>query len=168
MQIRIKLTVLCDSDLLTLRNHPEFDFKGWFRDVVHTYVRTGEVLKIPLPTKPDDIKLRSIMLSVTFNAKNEPDVIKWLKSFKPRLRSGGIKSLLRSSLEEPCLDAYFGDAEIPTERNDEIVKASEDINLDYNQPSTDLKSHKESREKSKKKYKKSKFSLTIERTKEYK
>ena len=163
MRIRIKLTVLCDSDLLALRNHPEFDFKGWFRDVVHTYVHTGEVLKIPLPSKPDDIELRSTMLSVTFHEQNEPDVINWLKSFKPRLRSGGIKSLLRCSLENPCLYDYFNDSEISTEKIDKTEKAPEYIYLNHNQPSTDSKSRKKSPKKPKKKYKESTVSFSMKR-----
>jgi len=108
MRVRIKLTTLCDSDLLILNSISEFGFRGWLRSTLQTYASTGDIKKVPLPTAPPDKpKLKNQMFSITFDMKKDYAVMEMLNAVQNRMRSGLIKSILRSSLARPCLYAYF-------------------------------------------------------------
>jgi len=108
MRVRIKLTTLSDKDLLTLNCIPEFNFRGWVRDTLGTYARTGEILKITLPaSSPDEPVLKNIMFSINFDKTRDAVVVELLTAAQKRLRSSVIKSILRSSLSRPCLYASF-------------------------------------------------------------
>ena len=107
MRIRIKLTVLCDSDLLTLNSIPEFNFKKWVREALGTYASTGGVITIPLPDPPEMLDLKNIMLSITFDDKKDAAIVELLKPVQHRLRSSAVKTILRCSITHPCLYAHF-------------------------------------------------------------
>ena len=108
MRLRLTLTILSDLDLLTLGNIPEFNFKGWVKNSLRTYVGSGITLKIPLPlTAPPSLTLKSVTYSITFDKNKDHAVENWLKSIKKKHRSGAIKSVLRCSLENPCLFAHY-------------------------------------------------------------
>ena len=114
MRVRMKLTTLCDKDLLTLNNISGFDFRGWIRDVLGTYASTGDICKTLLPAAPPDKPvLKNIMFSINFDETRDAAVVELLNAVQNRLRSGVIKSILRSSLDRPCLYAYFNSYPAP-------------------------------------------------------
>jgi hypothetical protein len=108
MRLRLTLTILSDLDLLALSSVPEFNFKNWVRDSLRTYAGTGVTRKVPLPASaPPELSLQSITYSITFDKHKDKTVESWLKSIKKKQRSGAIKTVLRCSLENPCLFAHY-------------------------------------------------------------
>ncbi|MDR0287534.1 MAG: hypothetical protein LBI03_07525 [Clostridiales bacterium] len=107
MRIRLSFSILIDLDLLSIMHVPEFNFKGWMKDSLRTYAGTGKTRKVPLPASvPADMTLQNIKLSITLDKSKDAAVEKWLNTLKNKQRSGAIKSVLRCSLEEPCLFAH--------------------------------------------------------------
>jgi len=113
MRVRIKLTSVCDLDLISLYNSPGFNFKDWARHVLKTYTGSGEIVRIPLPAAPDIICTQSVRISISFSEIKDASVVSWLDTLKNRLWSCAIKSVLRCSLTHPCLFAHYDNAPAP-------------------------------------------------------
>lgn len=113
MRVRLKLTTLCDLDLISLYGIPEFDFKGWIRDALRTYAGTGEISRTPLPTAPDKVFQQAVRISLTFDEKKDASVVGWLNILQHKLRSSAIKAVLRCSLTHPCLFSFYSESPAP-------------------------------------------------------
>jgi len=104
----MSLTAVSDLDLLSLCNIEEFDFKKWVKDTLRVYVDSGSVRKMPLPIIPQGQAWHFRKnLSITFDEKKDVEIIDWLLMIRKKQRSNAIKSLLRCSLESPCLFSFY-------------------------------------------------------------
>ena len=132
MRIRLSLTVFNDADLLSVRNIEDFDFKVWVKDSLRSYAVTRQTVKTPLPSASAESELKNIMLSVTLDDRKDAATIKWLKTLTKKRRAGAMKTVLRCSLVDPCLIAYYDDlADAQTEVQSALVN-NEEKNNGYN------------------------------------
>jgi len=120
MRIRLSLTVFNDADLLSVRNIEDFDFKVWLKDSLRSYALTRQTVKTPLPPASVDSGLKNIMLSITLDDRKDAATIKWFKMLSKKCRAGAIKTVLRCSLVDPCLIAYYDD---PADAQAEVQSA---------------------------------------------
>ena len=108
-RIRLPLSVSNDADLLSVRSIETFDFKAWIRDALRSYAKNRETVKYPLPAAPVKINLKNVMLSITLHERRDAATIEWLGKLAEGKCAGAIKTILRCSLDNPCLIAYYND-----------------------------------------------------------
>lgn len=109
-RIRLALTVRNDADLLWIRSIEEFDFKAWIKDSLRSYASSGQTVKTMLSgATTAKMKLMNVMLSVTLHERRDASTIEWLGRLKENCRATAIKNVLRCSLVNPCLNAYYND-----------------------------------------------------------
>ena len=108
-RIRLPLSVSNDADLLSIRSIEDFDFKAWIKDALRSYAKDRETMKYPLPVAPVKTNLKNVMLSITLHERRDAATIEWLGKLAEGKCAGVIKTVLRCSLDNPCLIAYYND-----------------------------------------------------------
>ena len=76
------------------------------------------------------------MLSVTLDDRQDAATIKWLKMLSKKRHAGAIKTVLRCSLVDPCLIAYYDDPADALPDVQPVIENSDTKNSEYNPQST--------------------------------
>lgn len=105
--MRIKLRLYPrDLDLITLRQNKSFNFTKALRNALVEYVKNGYCERIFLPNIQASVVLRNEVVDCQINEDEYPDLVTWINSMAPGMRSAAIKTVFRSAIATPQLYAF--------------------------------------------------------------
>lgn len=128
--MRIKLRLyLRDLDLIILKQHKHFNLNTSIRQALCDYVRNGSCDRVFVPDIGDQqFVLKNEQTDITFNNEQHQDVIEWILSIRPGMRSSAIKTVIRSAIANPVISPFMSNSDLVmlenTEGHDKTKSAS--------------------------------------------
>ena len=107
MRLYLRLYKRYDRDLLSLYYNPYVRFGRVVKEALQGYLSGSGERVPPLPHYTVTRELQTEFVNVYLHEGEDDAIIDWLQGLEPNCRSAAVKCVLRSRLEEPCLDLYL-------------------------------------------------------------
>ena len=123
MKIKLRLYPR-DLDLIALKHNPNFSFNKVVRMALHQYVTTGHCQKVEVPIcERQQYTLQGEECNITFNDEVFSEVVNWVNSIRPGMKSAAIKVVIRAAIANPDLELFGLDSDL-------IIPEKKGVNLE--------------------------------------